>query len=154
MSDLKYYLALLQLPHFGPMKFKRALETYDDIKDVWSAGLPELLALGFNAAEATVSFTGFCLHPGSSKNRMINAANIAMEYHDLLPAEMRPEHTEKREGFFHLRFGQPRAPLVALGEDRPPFGGARQLGLGNPAGGGSAAPVGVYHADGNAQRLL
>ena len=24
----------------------------------------------FNAAEATVSFTGFCLHPGSSKNRM------------------------------------------------------------------------------------
>lgn len=56
----------------------------------------------FNAAEATVSFTGFCLHPGSSKNRMINAANIAMEYHDLLPAEMRPEHTEKREGFFHL----------------------------------------------------
>ena len=53
MSDLKYYLALLQLPNFGPMKFKRALETYDDIKDVWSAGLPELLALGFNAAEAT-----------------------------------------------------------------------------------------------------
>lgn len=33
---------------------------------------------------------------------MINAAIAAVEYAGLLPAWQRPEHTEGREGFFHL----------------------------------------------------
>lgn len=56
----------------------------------------------FNAAAASVEVTGFSVHPGESKDTMINACNVAMEFHMALPAMDRPEHTEKREGFYHL----------------------------------------------------
>lgn len=56
----------------------------------------------FNAAAAVVEIKGFSVHPGESKNTMINAANVAFEFHSALPAMERPEHTEGREGFYHL----------------------------------------------------
>ena len=56
----------------------------------------------FNAAGAVVTVHGFSVHPGSAKNTMRNAQNIAIEYHSALPAFSRPEHTEGYEGFFHL----------------------------------------------------
>lgn len=56
----------------------------------------------FNAAAATVTVHGFSVHPGSAKNAMRNALNIGIEFHSALPAFERPEHTEGREGFFHL----------------------------------------------------
>lgn len=56
----------------------------------------------FNAASAVVEVKGFSVHPGSSKDKMINASNVAMEFHTALPAMERPEHTEGREGFYHL----------------------------------------------------
>lgn len=56
----------------------------------------------FNAASADVLIKGFSVHPGDAKDVMINASNVAMEFHQLLPEKERPEHTEKREGFFHL----------------------------------------------------
>ena len=40
----------------------------------------------FNAAAAVVTVHGFSVHPGSSKNAMINAQNVAMEFHAALPA--------------------------------------------------------------------
>ncbi len=57
----------------------------------------------FNGASAKVEFHGISIHPGSAKDKMVNAQNIAMEFHSLLPAVQRPEHTEGYEGFFHLR---------------------------------------------------
>lgn len=56
----------------------------------------------FNAAAATVSFTGFNVHPGSAKDTMINAALTAMEFNAMLPAGDTPRDTEGYEGFFHL----------------------------------------------------
>ncbi len=56
----------------------------------------------FNAAAALVEIKGFSVHPGESKNKMINASNVAMEFHMALPTMARPEHTEGREGFYHL----------------------------------------------------
>lgn len=56
----------------------------------------------FNAASATVTFKGFSIHPGSAKDKMINAASIACSYQNLLPEHARPEHTEGRDGFIHL----------------------------------------------------
>lgn len=56
----------------------------------------------FNAAGAVVTVHGFSVHPGSAKNTMRNAQNIAIEYHSALPSFSRPEHTEGYEGFFHL----------------------------------------------------
>ena len=56
----------------------------------------------FNAAAGTVTVHGRCVHPGSAKNVMLNASLIAMEFAAMLPPQQRPEHTEGREGFFHL----------------------------------------------------
>ena len=62
----------------------------------------ELEYENFNAAGAKIVFTGRNIHPGSAKNKMVNSQHIAMEFHNLLPADQRPEHTAGYEGFFHL----------------------------------------------------
>ena len=56
----------------------------------------------FNAASATATFHGRNIHPGSAKDKMVNATVIAMEYAAMMPAAQRPEHTEGYEGFIHL----------------------------------------------------
>ncbi len=62
----------------------------------------ELSFENFNAASATVRVQGANIHPGSAKNKMVNAMLLAMEFDRLLPPQERPEHTEGREGFYHL----------------------------------------------------
>ena len=62
----------------------------------------ELEYENFNAAAATVTIHGFSVHPGSAKDTMINASNVAMEFHTALPIMARPETTEGRQGFYHL----------------------------------------------------
>ena len=56
----------------------------------------------FNASGATVKIKGFSVHPGSSKNTMINASLVAMEFNSMLPSADTPANTEGYEGFFHL----------------------------------------------------
>ncbi len=56
----------------------------------------------FNAAAAVFEVKGFNIHPGSSKNRMINACLVAMEIGAMLPLGETPRNTEGYEGFFHL----------------------------------------------------
>ena len=56
----------------------------------------------FNAAKAVVEFAGVNVHPGSSKNTMVNAALVAMEFNSMLPSADTPRDTEDYEGFFHL----------------------------------------------------
>ena len=65
-------------------------------------GIGELEYENFNAASADIEIKGVVVHPGSAKNKMINAASIAAQFDCLLPANERPEHTEGYEGFFHL----------------------------------------------------
>ena len=62
----------------------------------------ELEYENFNAAGADVEFQGVSIHPGSAKDKMINALRLAMEFEALMPASQRPECTEGREGFIHL----------------------------------------------------
>lgn len=64
--------------------------------------LGELEYENFNAASAKVTVLGRNIHPGSAKDKMVNSQHIAMEFHSLLPAMERPEHTEGYEGFYHL----------------------------------------------------
>ena len=56
----------------------------------------------FNAAKAVFRITGTSVHPGSAKNRMINAGLTACEIASMLPPAETPAHTENREGFYHL----------------------------------------------------
>lgn len=54
----------------------------------------------FNAASATVNITGISVHPGTAKDKMINAFKLAMEFDAHLPQDEVPEKTSGREGFF------------------------------------------------------
>ncbi len=56
----------------------------------------------FNACDAKVTIKGFSVHPGSSKDTMINAALVAMEFNAMLPSGDTPRDTDGYEGFFHL----------------------------------------------------
>ncbi|MBP5595516.1 MAG: peptidase T [Pseudobutyrivibrio sp.] len=56
----------------------------------------------FNAAGATVKFTGVNIHPGDAKDIMVNAALVAMEFNAMLPPTEVPSKTSGYQGFFHL----------------------------------------------------
>jgi len=62
----------------------------------------ELEYENFNAASALVYVKGKIVHPGYAKGKMINSLYIATEFINSLPRMETPEHTEDRQGFFHL----------------------------------------------------
>lgn len=62
----------------------------------------ELEYENFNAAAAKVVFSGRNVHPGTAKDKMVNASLLAVEFASMLSADQRPETTEGYEGFFHL----------------------------------------------------
>jgi tripeptide aminopeptidase len=64
--------------------------------------LGELEYENFNAASAKITIQGRSVHPGYSKNKMINALLLANKIIAMLPPSQRPEYTEHYEGFFHL----------------------------------------------------
>ncbi|WP_342753167.1 peptidase T [Shouchella clausii] len=68
----------------------------------------------FNAAAAKVSFYGVSTHPGTAKNKMVNAIKRAIEYHSQLPANEAPEFTEGYEGFYHLLSMEGNADFAEL----------------------------------------
>ena len=53
----------------------------------------------FNAATAIVNVKGISVHPGSAKNKMVNAIQVAHEFHDMMDKDALPEKTEGYEGF-------------------------------------------------------
>ncbi|MGM0208665.1 peptidase T [Enterococcus sp. DIV0421] len=56
----------------------------------------------FNAAQAEITIQGKNVHPGTAKDTMINALQLAVDFQNALPADEVPEKTEGTEGFFHL----------------------------------------------------
>lgn len=56
----------------------------------------------FDARKATITFKGVSVHPGYAKNLLVNAIQKASRFISELPEYQTPEHTEEREGFFHL----------------------------------------------------
>lgn len=83
--------------HFDVEKFGA-----DFAYTVDGGALGELEYENFNAAGVKVIINGRNVHPGSAKNKMINSQQIAMELHNLLPFNERPEYTCDYEGFFML----------------------------------------------------
>jgi tripeptide aminopeptidase len=54
----------------------------------------------FSADAATVTVTGVSIHPGTAKDKLVNALHLAAKIIDILPkATMTPETTEGRDGF-------------------------------------------------------
>jgi tripeptide aminopeptidase len=62
----------------------------------------ELSTECFHAHKVRVSFKGINVHPGQAKGRMVNAVKAAAWMASALPEQEAPEHTEAREGFFHV----------------------------------------------------
>lgn len=56
----------------------------------------------FNAGKAVFEVTGVNVHPGSSKDVMVNAVLVAIEAQNMLPSAETPRDTEDYEGFYHL----------------------------------------------------
>ena len=91
-EEVGHGAALLDLERFGA----------DFAYTVDGGELNEINFETFNAAAARWEITGFNIHPGSAKDKMINASLVAMEINAMLPAGAVPERTENYEGFFHL----------------------------------------------------
>ncbi len=62
----------------------------------------ELEYENFNAASAKIKIQGRNVHPGTAKNKMINAMLVGMKINAMLPVNEKPEYTEGYEGFYHL----------------------------------------------------
>ncbi|MFC0302393.1 peptidase T [Virgibacillus soli] len=86
----------------GPHKFdvKRFNAKYAYTVD--GGPLGELQYESFNAAAAKVFFKGNSVHPGTAKNKMVNAGKMAAEFINKFPEAETPEQTEGYEGFYHL----------------------------------------------------
>ncbi|MDY6045214.1 MAG: peptidase T [Peptoniphilus sp.] len=56
----------------------------------------------FHAVSGKVEIEGVSVHPGSAKDKMINAISLGMELDGMLPEQMRPQYTEGYDGFYHL----------------------------------------------------
>ena len=56
----------------------------------------------FSADFAEITVTGVSIHPGTAKDKLVNAIHLASKIMQALPqATMTPETTEDREGFIH-----------------------------------------------------
>lgn len=65
--------------------------------------LGELQYETFSAAGAELIFHGRNVHPGTAKGQMVNALQLAIDFHNQLPAEDRPELTDGYKGFNHIQ---------------------------------------------------
>jgi tripeptide aminopeptidase len=55
----------------------------------------------FSAAEVTICFKGFGIHPGYAKGRLVNPMKLAAEFLMSIPVGWAPENTEERDGYVH-----------------------------------------------------
>ncbi len=65
--------------------------------------LGELQYETFSAAGAELTFHGRNVHPGTAKDQMVNALQLAIDFHNQLPEKERPELTDGYQGFNHLQ---------------------------------------------------
>lgn len=116
MSAMEYLLAHPEIEHgevkvaFGPDeeigvgadKFDVEEFAVDFAYTMDGGPVGELQFETFNAAQATIQILGKNVHPGTAKNTMINALQLAIDFHNQLPSEEVPEKTDGVEGFYHL----------------------------------------------------
>ena len=116
MTAMKYLIEHPEIKH-GPIKIGftpdeeigRGAHKFDVKKfgAEWAytmdgSQIGELEFENFNAAGAVVTVRGKSVHPGYAKDKMVNSMYIAQDFINSLPRLETPEHTEDRQGFFHL----------------------------------------------------
>ena len=86
----------------GPHKFDVEAFNADYAYTMDGGPLGELQYESFNAAGVKVTTYGTSVHPGSAKNKMVNATTMAVKFQNYMPQDAVPEKTEGYEGFIHL----------------------------------------------------
>lgn len=86
----------------GPHKFDVARFGADYAYTMDGGPLGELQYESFNAASAKLTVHGTSVHPGSAKDKMVNAITVATSFQAAMPQDEVPEKTEGYEGFIHL----------------------------------------------------
>ncbi|MFP8783737.1 peptidase T [Planococcus plakortidis] len=86
----------------GPHKFDVARFGADYAYTMDGGPLGELQYESFNAASAKLTVHGTSVHPGSAKDKMVNAITVATRFQAEMPSHEVPEKTEGYEGFIHL----------------------------------------------------
>lgn len=116
MTAIEYFTTHPEVEHgeirvgFGPDeeigvgadKFDVADFDVDFAYTVDGGPLGELQFETFSAAAADITFKGRNVHPGTAKDQMVNAFQLAIDFHNALPKSDRPELTEGYQGFYHL----------------------------------------------------
>ncbi|TXL61757.1 peptidase T [Cerasibacillus terrae] len=86
----------------GPKKFDVKRFNADFAYTIDGGPLGELQYESFNAAAAKVTFKGNSVHPGTAKDKMVNAGKMAAQFIGKAPKQEAPEHTDGYKGFYHL----------------------------------------------------
>lgn len=86
----------------------------------------------FSAAQAEITMHGKNVHPGTAKNTMINALQMAIDFHNQLPEDERPENTDGRQGFYHLlaldgNVEEAKMTYIIRDHDREKFEARKQM---------------------------
>lgn len=114
MTAMEYFIQNPEIKHgkvrvaFGPdEEIGRGADHFDaegfdvDFAYTMDGGpVGELQYESFNAAAAKLKVTGLSVHPGTAKDKMINAVSILNDFISALPQDEVPEKTEGREGFY------------------------------------------------------
>ena len=106
MTALAYLKAHPEIKHceirVGADKFDVEDFDVDFAYTVDGGPLGELQYETFSAAGAELTFHGRNVHPGTAKDQMVNALQLAIDFHNQLP-EKEPELTDGYQGFNHLQ---------------------------------------------------
>lgn len=114
MTAMEYFIQNPEIKHgkvrvaFGPdEEIGRGADHFDaegfdvDFAYTMDGGpVGELQYESFNAAAAKLKVIGLSVHPGTAKDKMINAVSILNDFISALPQDEVPEKTEGREGFY------------------------------------------------------
>lgn len=65
-------------------------------------GIGEIEYENFNAAHAKITVTGRAVHPGSAKDKMVNATLLISRIIGSVPIKSTPRYTDGYQGFFHF----------------------------------------------------
>ncbi len=90
-EEVSHLAGLLDIEAFGA----------DFAYTIDSGPIGEVSYENFNAAGATVHIKGRAVHPGKSKNMMLNAVTMGIELCQLFPPAETPATTEGYEGYYH-----------------------------------------------------
>lgn len=128
VEAMKYLIEHPEIPHgevkvaFGPdEEIGRGADKFNvkefgaDYAYTMDGGeIGELQYESFNAAQIKYEITGVSVHPGTAKDKMINANTIAAELASMFPVNEVPERTSGYEGFYLLHNMEARIEKAEL----------------------------------------